>query len=224
MILPFKIFDSYDVKIYGCNVGMQWEAKTFHDLLSSMPVFLQKKILAYAGWKDRQSRLAGKSLLSWLLKEIGEDELIDLTKLKFSSHNKPYFEGGIEFSIAHSNDIVICGISKKILGVDVEEVRMVDVKDYLEYFHPFDIDIIKNSIDPLQSFYRLWTRREALAKALGSGVEFTAMVVLDQENCFIEGRLFDILAIKIADCYVGSVIIENYNGEDCFKRISDYAG
>jgi 4'-phosphopantetheinyl transferase len=78
-------------------------------------------------------------------------------------------------SLSHSGDVVICGLAPSgLLGVDVERVRPRKQWDGLAEFalHPSE----RRRLDELpdaarwRGFYRLWTLKEALAKALGVGL------------------------------------------------------
>ena len=65
----------------------------------------------------------------------------------------------------------MCAASiKHKVGVDIELIKDVDPADYYQFFDRLDIELLKKSQNPVQVFYQLWTRKEALAKAVGFGV------------------------------------------------------
>jgi 4'-phosphopantetheinyl transferase len=84
----------------------------------------------------------------------------------------------IKFSIAHSGSMaaiaVISQNSCSEIGVDLEDLTSTD-KDFLgisRYFHPSEQQLLR-SIENKQvpeAFYRLWVRKEAVLKALGTGL------------------------------------------------------
>jgi len=80
---------------------------------------------------------------------------------------------GIHFNISHSGDWVIMGFAAQELGVDIEKIDPVFVfQDLLqEHFSAEEKDFITESPEPYLAFYYLWTRKEALTKARGTGLQ-----------------------------------------------------
>jgi 4'-phosphopantetheinyl transferase len=78
-------------------------------------------------------------------------------------------------SISHSGDVVICGLAASgLLGVDVERIRPRRQWEGLAEFalHPTELRQLEELSDAERwpAFYRVWTLKEALAKALGAGL------------------------------------------------------
>lgn len=78
-------------------------------------------------------------------------------------------------SISHSGRMVLCAAGRVAqLGVDVEEVRARSDWQGLaaRVLHPEERERLALLPEALrwEGFYRAWTRKEALAKALGSGL------------------------------------------------------
>ncbi len=90
-------------------------------------------------------------------------------------HGKPTLPGGPEFSASHSGDAVLIGVTDDIpIGVDVELVRSKPRLDAIarRFFSPREASYLE-TLDPTQrtaAFYRLWTLKEALVKAIGTGI------------------------------------------------------
>ena len=78
----------------------------------------------------------------------------------------------IHFNISHSRDLVLIAIGGKQLGVDLEKID--PAFDYTalleEHFSEAEREFIAVAQDPLKTFYFLWTRKEALTKAWGTGL------------------------------------------------------
>lgn len=108
--------------------------------------------------------------------------IIEPSEIEFSynSYGKPLISehqrSGIHFNYSHSGEFLIFAISKNIeVGVDIELVKdlpdMIDLaKNYfsekeLQHFHS-----LENKTDRVNFFYEIWTRKEALLKALGTGI------------------------------------------------------
>jgi 4'-phosphopantetheinyl transferase len=80
---------------------------------------------------------------------------------------------GIHFNISHSGDWVIIGFAAQELGVDIEKIDPgFGFQDLLEeHFSTEEKDFIAEATDTRHAFYYLWTRKEALTKAWGTGLQ-----------------------------------------------------
>jgi 4'-phosphopantetheinyl transferase len=81
----------------------------------------------------------------------------------------------IEFSLSHSRGVVLVGLAVGgAIGIDVELVRPFDDCDSLarRFFAPDEYRAICSLPEParLSGFFRYWTRKEAVLKALGTGM------------------------------------------------------
>lgn len=106
---------------------------------------------------------------------------------------KPFFanhHNHLQFNISHTQGIILLafGFSSPPLGVDIEAIKM-DF-DYLDIAQQYFTAAEKQSLrtaSPAQQFFKIWTRKEALMKALGWGLtdELFALDVLHDpiENC-----------------------------------------
>ncbi len=93
-----------------------------------------------------------------------------------SSMGKPYVEGvSIEFSVAHCEDQVMFAVSEHdSIGVDCEKVdRVIDVKEVENVVLSSEEKEIWTTLSltsQKQLFFKVWTRKEAIQKALGLGM------------------------------------------------------
>lgn len=119
---------------------------------------------------------------------------IDFT---ISPHGKPSLadrnRGEIEFNLSHSEDLAVVAVSHgSIMGVDVEQVR--EMPDWpqmaQQFFSEAEIAAIERVSlgEKSTMFLRFWTRKEALLKAIGIGLQddlasfCTVADDLDQES------------------------------------------
>lgn len=88
-------------------------------------------------------------------------------KPRLANNNK-----AIEFNLSHSRDLLLVAIGGGTVGVDVEYMR--DLKGYLHlakrFFTQKECEFIEVSYNSLQSFYDIWTAKEAYLKHLGLGI------------------------------------------------------
>jgi 4'-phosphopantetheinyl transferase len=128
---------------------------------------------------DRRRFLAGHAGLRILL---GAALGMSPHALRFTrgTHGKPALvrspgERTLEFNLAHSGGVALVAIADATpLGVDVEEIRPLPDRDAIatRFFHPTEsaelAALAETDRDP--AFFRTWTRKEAVTKALGRGL------------------------------------------------------
>ena len=119
--------------------------------------------------QKKQSEI-GRSLLTKGLRiEYGLSELPDIASGEFG---KPYFPNypDIHFNISHCDRAVVCFLSDKPVGIDVESIRKFD-KELAEYIlNPEEFESILKSCNPSLAFTIIWTRKESFCKLTGQGL------------------------------------------------------
>jgi 4'-phosphopantetheinyl transferase len=95
----------------------------------------------------------------------------------YSANGKPMVRGGRApgFNLSHSGSVGLLVVATtEAIGVDVERARpLVDMPDLLErFFSDAERREIENypPVAMTDAFYRCWTRKEALVKAVGEGL------------------------------------------------------
>lgn len=89
---------------------------------------------------------------------------------------KPYLpQSNIHFSLSHSGHWALLAVGKaELIGVDIEVVAATrDLVGIAEnYYHPHEFARMQLLPDEAQTdyFYRLWTLKEAILKAIGTGI------------------------------------------------------
>jgi phosphopantetheinyl transferase len=112
----------------------------------------------------------------WLLKHAAEDVFGGARYALHTVDERPvlsHADGApAAVSLSHSGDRVLCAIGRvRAVGVDVECVRpRADWSRLADWaLHPKEQDRLAGE-QRWESFYQVWTLKEALAKALGVGV------------------------------------------------------
>ncbi|WP_074409450.1 4'-phosphopantetheinyl transferase family protein [Aquimarina megaterium] len=160
----------HSIDIFFTSFKEPLEHSLFSDYLSLLPPDLRKKNSQYLRWQDRHAHLFGRLLLIKALKNCDiENNIWDL--IAYSAHKRPYLTmNEYDFNISHSGDYVICAIGKNIrLGIDIEEHRKRNLKDFRNLMTADQWDEINNASCPLNAFYKYWTIKESVIKADGRG-------------------------------------------------------
>lgn len=140
-------------------------------ILYQLPTYISKEIDRYYLLDDRKSRLVARLLIYKFVVESGMFKNWDWTELKRRSNNKPYIEGGPHISITHSGKITMVGFSTETeLGVDIEAIKNIEVETLSQHFHNDEYNFLEKNHFDKRLFYKIWTRKEALLKAIGMGL------------------------------------------------------
>lgn len=152
-----------------------------------------------------------------------------------SDDNKPCLLHNLgEFNISHSDSYFVAAFSTRPVGIDIEHIQPLTELEQMErlVFHPQEVLEISqmNQNEALVAFFRCWTRKEALLKLIGIGLNVelsdyyvssdtrtpTAPSILGKKN-----QNYAIQDLGIADqAYLSSVAFERPETTVRFKRLS----
>ena len=161
----------------------------------------------------RAASVAVRLALLWALSEAedglsvhGFDESPPIEGEPLSTFRRtergPLLEGGdLAISFAHSEPLSVCAVTRGCrVGVDVERLdRTVHLpKSAPSIFSPREIALLDAADDRTEAFLRIWTRKEALGKALGTGLHDTVAALDTTAHRFaeytVEGALISVFA------------------------------
>lgn len=181
----------------------QWPVTEFYDL----PEQVRDEIMAYRQIDDQLRVYTGKRMVASLLKEwAAPDMYACIGKNEFG---KPCMAGGPDFNISHSGDWV-AGIRsfKGKVGVDVEQIRPIDIDLFTRQFSPMERQKMKLTEDPTAAFFEAWTGKEAVMKADGRGMRIPLHAIqLTPKRGKIVGEtdVFWLSAFEVSQGYKGHV-------------------
>lgn len=131
---------------------------------------------AYKHESDRNNFIARRSMLRWL---IGAYLRCNPESLRFSVtvRGKPALQwprdAWLAFNVSHSDGIAVLAFALKCcVGIDVERrIGAIDVVNVGRgIFSPAEESVLAAARpDSAEAFFSIWTRKEALLKALGTG-------------------------------------------------------
>lgn len=145
--------------------------------------------------------LARKAIAEWC--GIAPESITFGTK----EHGKPYAKDlAVEFNISHSGDMVACAVDDKPIGIDIEQIRPIDltvakrVCTDEELLYLFGHNLMEQDFtyttntEILTRFFELWTAKEACGKCIGDGISFISAF---PSNCSIAKYIFADYVINI---------------------------
>lgn len=170
------------INIYYTKFTQQLPPTRFNALVGGLPSSIQKKIRGFIRWQDAQASLFGKLLLVHAL-QVTKCNHLSLDQLQYTPFGRPYFEGAIDFNISHSGQYVVCAISSSChLGIDIENICSLDWSIFRDQFTLQEWTTIHTHPDPTQQFYHYWTRKEAVIKADGRGLQLPLQTICTVSN------------------------------------------
>ena len=134
-------------------------------------------------------------------------------------NNKPVLPGNpVYFNLTHTREAFAFAVSKKqYVGIDLEKISNgFNFTSIIEkYFSQGEGKyILESESDPIEKFFLLWTRKEALLKALGTGIidDLTEVEVSQKDN-FIKKDIFGAFDHYSANSEIfiySAIVLDNY--------------
>jgi 4'-phosphopantetheinyl transferase len=126
---------------------------------------------SYTEEKERHRFILSKSVLRLILSKYLHEPAENI-QFSFGANKKPFLRSdntNLHYNVSHAGDWILIAISGSAVGVDIELIDTdLDYSAILPvFFSPEEAKLIQNRND----FYLLWTRKEALVKATGKGID-----------------------------------------------------
>lgn len=158
---------------------------------------------SFSGSRAESRRLLAKAIAEYT-GDAGQAEQL-VSELKTGEQGKPYIEGFDYFSISHTGGIWAVLIDTRECGLDLQLGKKCDITAIAKKIYSSeDAENIAsmNGEDPAKAFdefFRLWTRREALVKAIGGSVYETELPSVSEGNPVLDQKSYIIKDIGIPD-------------------------
>lgn len=194
--------------------------KTISQLLKGLPQSLHPRALRYRRETDAYNFIAGRLLLKRGLEDLGVEETME--DIQIGDSGKPFLRS-VFFNISHTDGLVVCALSEDgRIGIDVEKERTVELENFCSWFTPIEWKDIQEATFPLQQFYRYWTRKESMIKALGLKLSFLNQMNLDVNLDMFEaeGKPWYLKELVLGEGYWGAICTEvGVDASICVKDI-----
>ncbi len=178
-----------------------------------LPLLPEVEALKVLNTRRRETALlslAGKFLLKEGMHRLNLDISL-LKQLHYNDHRRPIIGATFDFNISHSGNLVACALSQHTkIGLDIEKIKPYRDSHLHAFFNEEERLLIADAKDSLDTFYDLWTRKEAVLKADGRGL------TLARKKLHFEGNLaiiendaqWEIHNLAINEEYAANVAIE----------------
>lgn len=158
--------------------------------------------------EDKKRSVCGDMLAKKAVAEFSDIRAEDV-KLSTKENGKPYpANADAHINISHSGDWVVCAISQKPVGIDIEEIRPINLKIAKRFYTEEEIFYLFGHT-PQESeftetkdyvvhkrFFEIWTAKEAYLKYTGEGITVCLnKLKFNQEN--IHREYFDSYVVSV---------------------------
>ena len=161
------------IEISAIQAASSFSASELEILLRFVSPGKRERLSAYARRRDQQHSLLGDLLARFLIRKRLDLKNSDI-KFSFMEKGKPYLAAfpEVQFSISHSGDWVVCATNSHPLGVDVQQLRGLNMDIAHRYFSAAEnSDLLACAEHERQLyFFQLWAMKESYLKAIGLGI------------------------------------------------------
>lgn len=95
------------------------------------------------------------------------------TEWSYNENGKPFLAGedkALYFSISHCKSAIVVAVADEPIGIDVESIRKVDDSLIERTMNEQEQHYIRAAKQPQRAFTALWTKKEAILKWIGTGI------------------------------------------------------
>jgi 4'-phosphopantetheinyl transferase len=163
----------YMIEIIAVNLKDALEKSKFDRLMSYVSSEKRERINRFYRYEDAQRTLIGDILIRYsLCRRLGikNSDLI----FKVNEYGKPFLSNDedTQYNISHSGEWVVCSIDNFPLGIDIEQIKPIDMTIAERFFSKEEVKSLKekSSVERAVYFYDLWTLKESYIKAVGKGL------------------------------------------------------
>lgn len=192
------------MKIYSCNISDISEAE-FRECFAAMSIERKESVLRLQNEQKQKAKIAADYLCRLAISEFCgiEKEQIEFA---LTERGKPVAVNcNINFNVSHSGDFVVCAVSEKEIGIDIEKIRPINPKTAERFACPDELDYIKSEEN---GFFKIWTLKEAYFKCIGTGLGADIKNVffnIGENGIICSENGFDCSFTDVADGYICAV-------------------
>ncbi|MBQ9097731.1 MAG: GNAT family N-acetyltransferase [Clostridia bacterium] len=149
------------MKIYISDISGFFTEEGVKTLLSLASEERRKKAERFLKIEDKIRCLYAEILLKKVHPDMTDKGFL------YDKKGKPYIPGGAPFSISHSGKYVAVMVGEG--GIDIEQIKDVNEKVLERTLSNAETEFLSAEEEKTDAFFKLWTLKEAVAKAMGTG-------------------------------------------------------
>jgi len=196
------------VDIYVIRIDEPIEDEAYNQLLLCVSKSKRERIKRFHFIEDAKRTLYGELIVRYLacnILKVPNNKII----INQNEFGKPFLYGypNFYFNISHSGAWVVCAISKKAVGVDVEVIKPIDLSIAERFFSEIEKQNLLKLEDKSQVefFYDLWTLKESYIKCRGKGLS----IALNSFSIVINNQTVQIMPVSMPLVYLSRIILDN---------------
>lgn len=170
------------VYLYVADISNLPEPLENAEVMDGLPEERRKKILCAKQKQKRLQSLGAGLLLHRVLHKHG----ILSNTLGTDDNGKPFAEG-ICFNLSHSGNYVICAVSDREVGCDIEQMKEAPKQIASRVFSPAEMEYLEQITGEAynREFFRIWTQKESYLKMIGRGLRLP-LDTLEIRDCYLK--------------------------------------
>lgn len=223
-----------DGEIHVWRVDLNYESPRVQELFETLSEDEKRKAENYRFEKDRNNFIAARGILRKILGGylgVSPDQI----RFSYNRFGKPSLDAGnqqIRFNVTHSAGIALFAVTRgREIGIDIEFIDngYPVLKTVEIFFSPDETKMLKKLSSDLQTaaFFGVWTRKEAILKAIGKGFsyspkKFSVSVIakkretLSLADDFHEARQWSLMTLSSEPNYSAALAVEGNIGTVCY--------
>lgn len=144
-------------------------------------------------------------------------------ELCFNRYGKPYLKNheNIFFNISHCKELAACIVENSEVGIDVENIRQWRPGVAKRVFSDREMELLNNSENKSELFFRIWTLKESFVKAIGVGISYpmkTCEFITLKDNIKAYGcDGYSFSQIILNNKFICSVCIKKYLNNNVYR-------
>jgi 4'-phosphopantetheinyl transferase len=159
------------VKVIAMRIPVSMDPGIFEKLKTMVSEEKRKRISRFKFASDAYRTLLADIVLRYELcakLQMRNDELRFVT----NPFGKPFLDNvpSLMFNLSHSGDWVVCALDREPVGIDIEQIRPIDLDIAERYFSELEYQDLMSEKDRIKYFYDLWSLKESYVKMIGTGL------------------------------------------------------
>ena len=185
--------------------------------------------------RDRRNFILRRGALRSILSSYLDADPGEIRFL-YGPYGKPEIKGrptneNIKFNISHSGDFILYAVSiDREIGADIEQIRSINGRERIvsRFFTVSEQEALDafDEKEQLTAFYKWWTQKEAIIKALGTGLscditKFSVNInpiepaaILDTQDDLKDIWGYQLTTLRSIPGYAGAVAVERQAREN----------